>query len=99
MTEIAFSSSFKRAYKKRVAGNKKIEARFWERLESFKNDPFDGMLRTHKLSGKLKDLWSFSIEYDLRVIFYFVDARQAVFVDIGTHAEVYWSGKACSQST
>ena len=89
MIEIAFGSSFKRAFKKRVAGNANIEARFWERVEAFKNNPFDPKLRTHKLSGKLKDLWSFSIEYDLRVIFYFVDDQRTLFIDIGTHNEVY----------
>ena len=89
MIEIAFSSSFKRAFKKRVAGNPSIEARFWEKIEIFKNNPFDPQLRTHKLSGKLKDLWSFSVEYDLRVIFQFVDDQRALFVDIGTHKEVY----------
>lgn len=66
MTEIGFSSSFKRAFKKRVAGNANTEARFWEKVEMFKTDPFDPALRTHKLSGKLRDLWSFSVEYDLR---------------------------------
>lgn len=89
MIEVAFSSSFKRAFKKRVAGNADIEARFWERVERFKNDPFDPKLRTHKLSGKLKELWSFSIEYDLRVIFYFVDDQRTLFIDVGTHDEVY----------
>lgn len=52
-------------------------------------DPFDRSLRTHKLSGKLKDLWSFSLEYDLRVIFYFAEKDKVVFVDIGKHDEVY----------
>jgi mRNA-degrading endonuclease YafQ of YafQ-DinJ toxin-antitoxin module len=54
--EIAFSSSFKRAFKKSVAGNASLENRFWERVELFKHNPFDAKLRTHKLSGKLKDL-------------------------------------------
>jgi addiction module RelE/StbE family toxin len=89
MIEIAFSSSFKRAFKKKIAGNPNIEARFWERVEAFKNNPFDSKLKTHKLSGKLKDLWSFSIEYDLRVIFHFVNDHRAFFIDIGTHKEVY----------
>lgn len=89
MIEIAFSSSFKRAFKKRVAGHANMEARFWERVDAFKNNPFDPMLRTHKLSGKLKDLWGFSIEYDLRVVFYFSDSERAVFIDIGSHKEVY----------
>jgi addiction module RelE/StbE family toxin len=51
--------------------------------------PFDRTLRTHKLSGKLQDLWSFSIGYDLRVVFYFVEENRVVFVDIGKHDEVY----------
>jgi mRNA-degrading endonuclease YafQ of YafQ-DinJ toxin-antitoxin module len=60
-------------------------------LELFIYDPFDSKLKTHKLSGKLKRLWSFSIEYDLRVVFFFTDEkpRKAIFVDLGTHDEVY----------
>ncbi len=89
MIEIAFSSSFKRAFKKNVAGDARLETIFWERVEFFKNNPFEPKLRTHKLSGKLKDLWSFSIEYDLRVIFSFAEQNKAIFVDIGSHKEVY----------
>ena len=89
MIEIAFSSSFKRAFKKKIASDPDVEARFWEKVEAFKSNPFDPKLRTHKLSGKLKDLWSFSVEYDLRVIFYFVDSHRVYFIDIGAHKEVY----------
>jgi len=32
--EIAFSSSFKRAFKKRIASDRNVEARFWERVGS-----------------------------------------------------------------
>jgi len=68
-----------------------LEQEFWIRLELFANEPFAPLLKTHKLTGKLKDLWSFSVDYDLRVIFYFTDdkPKKAVFVDIGTHKEVY----------
>jgi mRNA-degrading endonuclease YafQ of YafQ-DinJ toxin-antitoxin module len=86
---ISFSSSFKRAFKKRIKGNAALEARFWQKVEQFTIDPFDSSLKTHKLSGKLKDLWSFSLEYDERVLFYFTDDGKAVFVDIGNHDEVY----------
>ena len=89
MIEVAFSPSFKRSFKKSVAGDASLEAKFWKRVELFKNNPFDSKLRTHKLSGKLKDLWSFSVEYDLRVVFSFVGQSQAIFVDIGSHKEVY----------
>ena len=66
-----------------------LQARFWQKVAQFQQDPFQPTLRTHKLSGKMKNMWSFSIEYDARVIFYFTDEDKAVFVDIGTHDEVY----------
>lgn len=89
MIRVAYSSSFKRSYKRKVATGSNRGAKFRSKLEVFMNDPFDQALRTHKLSGKLKDYWSFSIEYDLRVIFYFEDAETAVLIDLGTHREVY----------
>jgi len=55
----------------------------------FMQDPYHPKLRTHKLTGSLQDLWSFSIEYDLRVIFFFINDKEIVFEDIGTHDEVY----------
>jgi len=51
MIEIAFSSSFKRAFKKRISIDAEREKRFWERLEAFKNNPFETQLKTHKLSA------------------------------------------------
>ena len=87
--EVSFSSSFKRAFKKRIKGNTDLEARFWQKLEQFTLEPFHPSLKTHKLSGKLKELWSFSIDYDERVLFYFTEDEKAVFVDIGSHDEVY----------
>ncbi len=89
MLKVAFSSSFQKALKKRIERDKVLEKRFWETLEIFIHDPFDERLRTHKLSGKLKELWSFTMGYDVRVIFYFSNKDKAVFIDIGKHDEVY----------
>jgi mRNA-degrading endonuclease YafQ of YafQ-DinJ toxin-antitoxin module len=89
MTEIAFSSSFKRAFKNRIAGCKPQEEKFWKRVEMFRHNPHDARLRTHKLSGDLQDYWSFSVEYDVRIVFQFVAKNRAVFQDIGRHDEVY----------
>ena len=87
--DVSFSSSFKRAFKKRIKGNTNLETRFWQKLETFTGNPFDPSLKTHKLSGKLNELWNFSIEYDARVLFYFPEDDRAVFVDVGSHDEVY----------
>ncbi|MEH2291832.1 type II toxin-antitoxin system RelE/ParE family toxin [Nostoc sp.] len=89
MLKVSFSSLFKRAFKKRIQRNVDLEARFWQKLQQFTADPFDQGLKTHKLLSKLKDLWSFSVDSDQRVVFYFTDDGNAVFVDIGSHDEVY----------
>ena len=88
--EVSFSSSFKKAFKKRIKSTES-ESDFWLRIDLFITDPFNLKLKTHKLSGKLKDLWSFSLDYDLRVVFYFTKdkPKKAVLVDIGTHDQVY----------
>lgn len=88
--EVSFSETFKKTFKKRIKGTD-AEIAFWKKLEIFIAQPFEPKLKTHKLSGKLKGLWSFSIEYDMRVVFYFTKDKpqKAVFIDIGNHNEVY----------
>ncbi len=88
--KVTFSSSFKKALKKKIKNNKSLEKKFLLALEKFINRPFAPQLRTHKLTGILKDLWSFRVDYDTRVIFYFDKKnREAIFIDIGGHDEVY----------
>jgi addiction module RelE/StbE family toxin len=82
MISIDFAKSFKK-------NNKISEDVFFEKLEVFVNNPFEPNLRTHKLSGKLKNLWAFSLGYDLRVVFIFEEDDKIVLIDIGTHDEVY----------
>jgi mRNA-degrading endonuclease YafQ of YafQ-DinJ toxin-antitoxin module len=89
MPNVAFSTSFKRAFKRKISGKADKEEKFWRAVEIFSNDPYHPSLRTHKLSGKLKGLLSFTVEYDLRVIFYFSDPDTARFINIGTHDDVY----------
>jgi mRNA-degrading endonuclease YafQ of YafQ-DinJ toxin-antitoxin module len=87
--EISFSKSFRLSFKKRIGKNKLLEKKFWSKTELFLSNPFHPKLKTHKLSGELKDAWSFSVDYDCRVLFYFATTTKAVFVDVGTHDEVY----------
>jgi len=70
MIEIAFTPAFKRSFKKKIKERPEIESIYWEKVSIFIQNPFDNKLKTHKLSGKLRFLWSFSVEYDLRVVFH-----------------------------
>lgn len=89
MITISFGSSFKRAYKKRVAPDESLKNKFQERTIIFQNNPFDPSLHTHKLSGSLDELWSYRVDYEIRIVFYFTSPDHTVLVDIGTHDEVY----------
>ncbi len=89
MIKVTFSSSFRRVYKKRLRNNAELQLKFIECLILFLNDPYHAKLHTHKLSGKLKDLWSFTVEYDIRVVFHFLSEHEVLLEDIGTHDEVY----------
>lgn len=79
---------FKRAYQKRIKKDSEINTRFWNAIEMFVTDPFNPMLKTHKLSGKLKGLWVFSCLYDCRIIFKFIK-KEVLLIDIGSYDEVY----------
>ncbi len=88
--KIGFTSAFHRTFKKKITGRKEIEAEFRERVNIFKKNPFDPRLKTHKLTGSLKGWWSFSVEYNLRVVFSLRNKNQeALFMNIGSHDEVY----------
>ena len=65
MIEVAFSNSFVKAYKKQISKNPELVSLFKAKLSIFIQNPYSPELRTHKLSGKLEMLMSFSIKYDL----------------------------------
>ena len=89
MIEVIFSEQFKKEYKRRIKIDKMKSKKFFNRLEMFIQDPFNPALQTHKLTGVLKNMWAFKVDYDLRVIFYFANDEKAIFVNIGTHNKVY----------
>ncbi|MHB9041360.1 MAG: type II toxin-antitoxin system RelE/ParE family toxin [Melioribacteraceae bacterium] len=89
MIEFVWDSGFKRSYKKKIASNKKLKAKFEENIMLFSINPFNPILRTHKLSGILKDCWAFAVDYDCRVIFKFLTENKVLLIDIGAHEEVY----------
>ncbi len=50
----------------------------------FRKNPFDQRLKTHKLHGKIKNLWSFSVNAKYRVVFEF-DNSDVILLDVGDH--------------
>jgi len=90
MIEIIWDDGFKRSVKKWSRKNPELVEIFERQLNRFVQEPFHHTLKTHILSGKLKDCWAFRITYDHRVVFHFIDDQtKAILVDIGKHDEVY----------
>lgn len=78
---ILYHPRFKESYKNlSLAVKKKAEVK--EKI--FRVDPFDSRLKTHKLHGKIKNQWSFSINRRHRILFEF-DKGDIIFLDVGDH--------------
>lgn len=88
MTEIVLSPRFRKAFKRKFAVTKYSKRVFEIGWSSFKTTPSRRDLRLTNYR-ELDDLWSFSIDYDVRVIFSFVESSRVLFIDIGTHEELY----------
>lgn len=89
MINITWDRGFKRIYKKKMKNNDDLKKKFWDAMELFSKNPFNPRLRTHKLTGKLEGLWAFSIAYDCRVVYKFLNEDEVLLIDIGSHDEVY----------
>ena len=83
---IKISSKFEKKYR-RLPEIIKEEAKEKEFL--FRKNPFHPQLKTHKLSGKNKETWAFWITYFYRIKFIFLSSGEVLFLDVGTHGEVY----------
>ena len=80
--DIIYTAEFMRQYKK-LPRDVKIGAVKKETI--FKKNPFDPRLKAHKLEGKLKNFWAFSISFSHRIVYEFGKGRIVYFHSIGTH--------------
>jgi addiction module RelE/StbE family toxin len=81
--QIIYSAQFIKDYKRL---DNKTKEKAEQKEEIFRENPFNAILKTHKLNGRLNDLWSFSIDYDCRIIFEFQSEKIIVFHAIGGHS-------------
>ncbi|MBU4223999.1 type II toxin-antitoxin system RelE/ParE family toxin [Patescibacteria group bacterium] len=79
--KIVHTPKFERTFKKLPVS---LAEKIIERTLMFEKNPFDSRLETHKLHGKLKEQWSFSIDKKYRILFEF-DNSDVVFLDVGDH--------------
>jgi mRNA interferase YafQ len=86
------STAFARAAKRLLKKQPHAADALRMALERLAEDVYDPRLETHKLKGELQGSWACSADYDLRIIFEFVDhgGVQAILLQgVGTHDDVY----------
>ena len=81
--KIYYSGKFEKEYKRLPLAIKKIAEK---KEKIFRKDPFSPSLKTHQLKGKLKDYFSFSLDFHYRIIFELVDKKTIWFHSVGTHS-------------
>lgn len=84
--QITTTKNFDKQFKKQP---KKIQIEFANRVDLLLFNINSPTLNIHKLSGKMKDLWSFNVSGDIRVVFDRSYKDVFILVSIGTHSELY----------
>lgn len=83
--KIAYSPTFVRQFSDCEA---ELKEEIKEKIALFRERVNHRQLRVHKLHGQLKDRYSFSINYRLRIVFCWLEKDEAYLLTLGDH-EVY----------
>jgi len=94
MRSFIWGKTFVRTFKRVIKKSPHLRNDIEDTLELLAENPYAPALATHKLKGKLSDLWACSAGYDMRIIFDFVKSENQTEEDIlllgiGTHDDVY----------
>jgi len=79
---IKISSRYKKSFR---TLDSQIQEKAIEKINIFRENPFDPRLKTHKLHGKDRDCWAFWVDYRYRIKFTFLSEDKVLFLDIGPH--------------
>ncbi len=60
-----------------------------ERILLLLSDPFNPLLKNHKLHGPREGYRSINVTADIRVIYRTIDKDTLLFLEIGSHSELY----------
>jgi mRNA interferase YafQ len=90
--KLVLTKTFARDAKRLLRRNPQLSKSVKETLQLLESDIFHPYLKTHKLKGSLKDCWSCSVAYDVRIVFEIIKQsnEDAILLQtIGTHDEIY----------
>ena len=83
--EIIYLPSFIRQFSRL---EKNLQSEVIEKIEFFRNDPKSRQLKAHKLKGRLRGRYSFSVNYKTRIVFTYTAKKEVALLSVGDH-DVY----------
>jgi mRNA-degrading endonuclease YafQ of YafQ-DinJ toxin-antitoxin module len=90
--QLVFTDSYLKRAKKFAKKHPELKQQYLKTLQILELNPFHPALRLHKLSGRLQDVYSVSINLSYRItIELMIENEQIIPINVGTHQEVYRS--------
>ncbi|WP_456488141.1 type II toxin-antitoxin system RelE/ParE family toxin [Caminibacter pacificus] len=90
MYKLVETKTYMKKLKKFLKKNPQILPKYEKTIVLLENNPYHPSLRLHKLSGKLQNFYSVSIDMNYRIIVDFIIIEDKIFlIDIGTHDDIY----------
>lgn len=86
MIEISVTETFIKLYNELPL---KIQAKAKHQTQIFQQNPFYPSLRTKKLEPHHKEVWSFRVDKNYRVIFHFISSQKVHLLFIGDRKYIY----------
>jgi len=87
--KIKLRPRFEKSYRSRILPNKKLVKQTQERIALFRENTMHPLLKNHPLTGAKRELRSFSVTGDVRIVYQLSGDDDAIFFDIGSHNQVY----------
>lgn len=86
MKSIKWSATFRKHYKERITKDERLQKAFWDTIDGFLyNRQWVG---DHSLQEKMAGKSSFDVTDEYRIV-YIEREDNFLFLDVGTHEEVY----------
>ncbi len=82
MLRISFKPSFVREVNALPVS---LQQEVLEKIELFKDRKKHASLRVHKLHGPFRHCFSFSVNYQIRIVFEYASKSEAILLGIGDH--------------
>lgn len=88
MYKLYYTKTFDRKIKAFLKKHPELKNKIKEKLDILLQNPFASELKTHKLSGKLRNHLSLSLTYEYRILF-IIEEDKIYLTNIGSHDEIY----------